>query len=226
MKYTALVFLEVIMPEWKCKAVLFDLDGTLVDSGASIEHLWSNWAAINHIDVSYVLSIIHGRTIEETLKMISPYFHNEESIEEIKKLAIEELSHVSPLPGAVDFLKKLPRNKFAIVTSGSRKVALPSIIGAGLPTPEVIITSEDVRIGKPEPEPYLKAAKELGILPDECLVFEDADSGIQSAIAAGMRVITVGASGHKVGNGSCDILIGYYECVNVDIDGEVITLSW
>lgn len=214
------------MSELKCKAILFDLDGTLVDSGSCIEHLWSGWAAKNHIDVNYVLSVIHGRTIEETLKLISPYFHNEGCIEEIKALAVEELSNVSPLPGAVDFMKKLPEKRFAIVTSGARKVAMSSILGAGLPVPDVVITSEDVCFGKPDPEPYQKAAELLGVQPDDCLVFEDADTGVKAAIAAGMRVIRVGSYIHSLENINNDMRLDNYLNTRVVINEDIITLNW
>ena len=83
----------------ECKAILFDLDGALVDSGPCIEHLWACWANENHLDVNYVLSVIHGRTVSETLRLISPYFHNQKCIDEIKVLAMEELSYVSAIPG-------------------------------------------------------------------------------------------------------------------------------
>ncbi|HGP2346273.1 TPA: HAD-IA family hydrolase, partial [Salmonella enterica] len=174
------------MKKIECKAVLFDLDGTLVDSGSCIERLWTYWAEKNHIDVNYVLSVIHGRTVSETLKLISPYFYNQKCIDEIEFLAMEALSHVSPIPGVIDVLKKIPMNKVAIVTSGVKTVSMRSLMGAGIPVPNIMITAEDVSRGKPDPEPYLKAASRLGVNPDNCLVFEDADSGIRSAIAAGM----------------------------------------
>ncbi|CAM3567089.1 phosphatase [Rouxiella silvae] len=214
------------MPEVKCKAVLFDLDGTLVDSCSSIENFWSRWAIKNHIDVNYVLSVIHGRNIEEALKLISPYFHNEDCIEEIKVLAIEELSHVSPVAGAVDFMKKIPVKRIAIVTSGAWKVAIASIRGAGLSVPDLVITSEDVWNDKPDPEPYLKATQLLDVQPDDCLVFEDADCGIQSAIAAGMRVIAVGSFSHRLKNRQDGMQLDNYKNILVDIEGDLMTLSW
>lgn len=209
----------------RCKAILFDLDGTLVDSGACIENLWSEWAEINHLDVGYVLSIIHGRTIEETLKKISHYFYADDCITDIKKLAIQKLSHVSPLPGAVDFLAQLPSDIFAVVTSGSRTVALPSIRGAGLPLPDIIITSEDVCYGKPAPEPYLKAAESLGVHPDDCLVFEDADTGIKSAVAAGMQVVVIGTSECQDAENNILLRIDDYLNLKVITDGEYINLT-
>lgn len=214
-----------IMTEIICKAVLFDLDGTLVDSGACIEDLWREWAEKNHIDVNYVHSIIHGRTIEETLSKISPYFSNEKCVEEIKSLAIEKLSKVAPVPGAVRFLSSLPLELFAVVTSGAKKVALPGIYGAGLPVPDCIITAEDVSESKPSPEPYLLAAERLNKRPEDCLVFEDADAGITSALAAGMRVVVVGSSQNVKYQNQNLLRLDNFSNVNVSFDGENIIIS-
>lgn len=196
------------MTEIICKAVLFDLDGTLVDSGKCIEELWREWVEKHHLDINYVHSIIHGRTIEEALSKISPYFSNEKCVEEVKSLAIKKLSKMAPVPGAVTFLSSLPHDLFAVVTSGAKKVALPSMFGAGIPVPECLITAEDVQKSKPSPEPYLLAAERLNMHPGDCVVFEDADAGITSALAAGMRVVVVGSS--------LDIKYEYQKLLRVD----------
>ncbi|MFU0886462.1 HAD-IA family hydrolase [Kluyvera sichuanensis] len=210
------------MTKFECNAVLFDLDGTLVDSGPCIERLWELWAKKNHVDVKYVLSIIHGRTVSETLKLISPYFYNQKCIDEIKFTAMEALSHVSPIPGAVNLFRQLPMNKVAIVTSGIKAVSMRSIIGAGIPVPDVMITADDVSCGKPDPEPYLKAASRLGVNPNNCLVFEDAYSGIRSAIAAGMSVIVVGKTGQSIVDGNATYLDDFRNVIVV-VKDEIIT---
>ncbi|OKO99476.1 HAD-IA family hydrolase [Xenorhabdus eapokensis] len=209
----------------ECKAILFDLDGTLVDSGSCIERLWYQWAQENHLDTKYVLSIIHGRTIEETLKLISSYFYNQHCVDEIKERAIAELNQVKPIAGAADFIKTIPAGRMAIVTSGAKKVSMQSIISAGIPVPDIMVTSEDISRGKPNPEPYLKAAEILGVQPSECLVFEDADSGIQSALAAGMSVIIIGANSHLLSsNGIAHV--DNYKGLNVEIEGHSMILKW
>lgn len=209
----------------ECKAILFDLDGTLVDSGSCIESLWASWAKNNHVDPEYVNSIIHGRTIEETLKLISPYFYNQKCIGEIKQLAIEALGYVKPIPGAIEFINKLPGDRLAIVTSGAREVSMTSILSAGIPVPDLMITAEDVTHGKPDPEPYLQAAAKLGVLPSDCLVFEDAASGVHSALAAGMRVIVVG-SGHHGLLDEASIQLADYTNIQVEYKEESFFLSW
>jgi len=209
----------------ECKAILFDLDGTLVDTGSCIENLWTSWAQQNHIDANYVLSIIHGRTIDETLKLISPYFCNQDCIDEIKKLAIEAFGYVKSIPGAIEFMDKLPEGRFAIVTSGAREVSMRSITSAGIHVPDVMITAEDITHGKPDPEPYLQAALKLGVLPSDCLVFEDAESGIRSAIDAGMRVVVVGTGYHGLLN-SAVMQLTDYSNIQVTSKEDSLFLSW
>ncbi|HFH2546668.1 TPA: HAD-IA family hydrolase [Klebsiella aerogenes] len=210
----------------ECKAILFDLDGTLVDSGPCIERLWACWASKNHLDVNYVLSVIHGRTVSETLRLISPYFHNQECIDEIKVLAMEELSHVSAIPGAIDFVKRLPADRQAIVTSGAKEVAIRSIMGAGISAPSVIITAEDVHNGKPDPEPYLKAAARLGMKPADCLVFEDAESGIKAAVAAGMHVVVIGNTDHSLLKDKNIMQLDNYTFIRTSFENDMISLEW
>ncbi|ECO9393566.1 phosphatase [Salmonella enterica subsp. enterica] len=210
----------------ECKAILFDLDGTLVDSGPCIERLWACWASENHLDVNYVLSVIHGRTVSETLRLISPYFHNQECIDEIKVLAMEELSHVSAIPGAIDFVKRLPADRQAIVTSGAKEVAMRSIMGAGISAPNVIITAEDVHNGKPDPEPYLKAAARLGMKPADCLVFEDAESGIKAAVAAGMHVVVIGNTDHSLLKDKNIMQLDNYTFIRTSFENDMISLEW
>lgn len=213
------------MTQIKCKAVLFDLDGTLVDSGKCIEELWREWAEKHHLDINYVHSIIHGRTIEEALSKISPYFCNEKCVEEVKSLAIEKLSKMAPVPGAVTFLSSLPHDLFAVVTSGAKKVALPSMFGAGIPGPECLITAEDVVKSKPSPEPYLLAAERLNKHPGDCVVFEDADAGITSALAAGMRVVVVGSSLDLKDEYQKLLRVDNFNNIKVSFDGDNIIIS-
>lgn len=208
-----------------CKAVLFDLDGTLVDSAACIEKLWTEWAIRHHLNVDYVLANIHGRTIEETLKLISPYFANQHCVDEVKILAIEALSQVSAIGGAVDFVRQLPPECWAIVTSGAKKVSMQSVNSAGIPHPEMMITSEDIVHGKPHPEPYLMAAANFGLPVQKCVIFEDAESGVKSALAAGGQVIVVG-EGVPIASQQIKATVADLTGFKAEFVDGIIHLSW
>nr|WP_319940816.1 HAD-IA family hydrolase [Xenorhabdus sp. psl] len=138
---------------------------------------------------------------------------------------IVELSQVKPISGAVDFIKTIPAGRMAIVTSGAKKISMQSIISAGIPVPDIMVTSEDISRGKPDPEPYLKAAGILGVQPSECLVFEDADSGIQSALAAGMSVIVIGTNSQSLSSNGI-VRLDNYEGLNVKFEGYSMILKW
>lgn len=174
-----------------CKAILFDVDGTLVNSEACVNNIWQKWAAKYHIDPSEVLLVAHGRTIMETLQIVAPHLASEKHVLEVQDIAVSELKYVKEVSGAKSFLQQIPSDYWAVVTSGAKRVSQSSMINAGLPIPDVLIAAEDVTCGKPSPEPYLKAAKQLNLLPEECLIFEDSPSGIESGIASGAKVITL-----------------------------------
>ncbi|MDX7993193.1 HAD-IA family hydrolase [Xenorhabdus littoralis] len=140
-------------------------------------------------------------------------------------IMIVELSQVKPISGAVDFIKTIPAGRMAIVTSGAKKISMQSIISAGIPVPDIMVTSEDISRGKPDPEPYLKAAGILGVQPSECLVFEDADSGIQSALAAGMSVIVIGTNSQSLSSNGI-VRLDNYEGLNVKFEGYSMILKW
>jgi sugar-phosphatase len=208
-----------------CKAVLFDLDGTLVDSGACMETLWAEWATRHHLDVDYVLANIHGRTIEETLRIVSPYFDNPQCVDEVKTLAIEALSQVGAITGAVELVRQLPPQCWAIVTSGAKKVSMQSMISAGIPRPHMMITSEDIVHGKPHPEPYLMAAAGFGLPVQKCVIFEDAISGVNSALAAGGQVIVIG-DGVPISSPQIKATVADLSSFKAEFIDGIIHLSW
>ncbi|MBV8043921.1 HAD-IA family hydrolase, partial [Pluralibacter sp.] len=154
-----------------------------------------------------------------------PYFFTTECVNEIKVLAMENLRHVKAIPGAIDFIKKIPSDRYAIVTSGAKKISMQSVVNAGLPVPDYMISAEDVTHGKPDPEPYLKAARMLGVNPDECLVFEDAESGIRSAQSAGMQVIVINHSCYSHVDNTL-IQLPDYRNMTVTMGNKLIELNW
>lgn len=175
----------------ECAAVLFDLDGVLVDSTACIERQWREWAAARGLDPAPFLRYCHGRRAVETIRLAAPELDAEAEVARFAELAPGEDPVLPAFPGARELLAALPDGARAVVTSGTRKTARRRLAAAGLPVPAVLVAAEDVRHGKPDPECYLTAAGRLGVPPEECVVIEDAPPGIEAARAAGMRVVAV-----------------------------------
>lgn len=180
------------MTECRVSAVLFDLDGTLVDSTPVVERLWKEWADRHSLDVNSILAISHGRRAEETMRAIAPHLPDiEEQAAARIRLEEEMLDGVVPLPGAQSLLSRIPPHQWAVVTACPPVLARNRLRAAGLPCPGILVTGDDVRNGKPDPEGYLTAAGRLGVPPAECLVVEDAPAGIEAGLAAGMRVLAL-----------------------------------
>lgn len=174
-----------------CSALLFDLDGVLVDSTPAVARTWRAWAIQHHLSPEVAIRRAHGRRSIETVRELAPHLDAEEENKRVERMEIEDREGVVALPGAARVLRVLPPERYAIVTSATRELALARLGYAGLPAPANLISADDVNDGKPSPEPYLAGAKLLGIEPKNCLVFEDAPAGINSARAAGMRVIAL-----------------------------------
>jgi mannitol-1-/sugar-/sorbitol-6-phosphatase len=174
------------------KAILFDMDGVLIDSAPAVERVWRRWAIAHHLDPEAVVEQAHGRRSIETIRAVAPHMDAVRENVKVEQMEIEDKEGVTALPGALDLLRCLPPEKFAIVTSATRPLAEARMGYAGLPLPRHMITADDVVDGKPSPEPYMKGAALLGIAAEDCLVFEDTPAGITSARAAGMRVVAVG----------------------------------
>jgi len=175
----------------QCRALLFDLDGVLVDSRRCIELVWHAWAAGRGLDPAPFLRVAHGRRISETIRLVAPELDAVAEAAVLDRMEEVETRGLSPAPGAGNLVAQLADTQWAVVTSGSRLVATLRLRTAGLPIPPVFVTSDDVRRGKPDPEGYLLAAAGLGVPPRDCLVLEDSPTGLAAAKAAGMRVIAV-----------------------------------
>ncbi|WP_157968090.1 HAD-IA family hydrolase [Edaphovirga cremea] len=186
------------MLKLNCKAFIFDLDGTLVDSTACVENVWRIWSERYQQDEDTVMSVVHGRPIEDTLKLVSPHFLTPEHVQEVKDIALEQMKDVMEIAGARSFLSSLPLFSWAVATSGPRNVSLQSMHAAKLPTPLVLVTADDVAEGKPSPEPYLTAVERLGVSPDECVIFEDSPAGVASGFNAGCTVVALGKKAQHI----------------------------
>jgi len=179
------------MPIMQCRAVLFDLDGVLVDSRRSIELIWHNWATSRGLDARPFLEVAHGRRTSETLHLVAPHLDTAAEVAVLDRMEEIETRGLAAAPGAAALLRQLTEQQWAVVTSGSSAVARLRLATVSLPTPHVFITAEDVTRGKPDPAGYLMAAARLGHAPSDCIVLEDSPPGVAAGKAAGMRVIAV-----------------------------------
>lgn len=177
------------MTKLPCAALLFDLDGVLIDSTPAVARVWTKWALQHGFDPTEVVARAHGRPSLTTIRELLPDADHEAENRIVERNEIEDLDGVVPLSGVLDLLASVPPNRWTIVTSCTRALAEVRIRHAGLPVPKKFITSTDIVHGKPGPEPYLKAASLLGFLASDCVVFEDAPAGIRSGKAAGAKVV-------------------------------------
>jgi len=183
------------LPDQHFAAMLFDMDGTIINSIAAAEQVWAQWARSHGIDVPAFLPGIHGRRAIDTIASLNLAGVNAEKEAAFITMAeIEQVEGVQEIPGAAVFLRQIPQTKWAVVTSAPRELALTRLKAAGLPIPQVLISAEDVEQGKPKPDCYLLAAQRLGVNCAECLIFEDADIGIQAALASGGTLVVITAT--------------------------------
>jgi len=179
------------MKTFDCAAILFDLDGVLVDSTGSVTRQWQMWAEEQNIDPQRVVEIAHGVRAIEIVQRLAPHLDAAAEVVRIEKREAADQEGVAVMPGAADLLKAIPGGRWCVVTSGTRYLATSRLKLANLPTPKVLVAADDVSKGKPDPQPYLMGAKLLGMNPAECLVIEDAPAGIRAAHAGGMKAIGI-----------------------------------
>ena len=176
---------------FECDAILFDLDGVLVDSQAVVVRTWHEWAKEKDLDAGRILEVAHGRRPAEVLRDFAPELDADAEARELERMETNDLEGVLEIEGARELLSSLPADGWTVVTSGTRALASGRMGHVGLPRPERFVSADDVENGKPHPEAYLKGAEILGVSPEACVVVEDAPSGVSSAKSAGMRVIAV-----------------------------------
>jgi sugar-phosphatase len=174
-----------------CRAVLFDLDGVLVDSTTSVERHWTTFAARHGVDQQAIRRVMHGRRSQDTIRDVAPNLDPEAEGLRIDQDQAADGEGLRPIAGAGQLLAALSGAHWAVVTSGPRFLAEARLRMVGLPPAEVLISGNDVQHGKPDPSGYLKAAARLGVNPADCVVIEDARAGVRAGITAGMPVIGV-----------------------------------
>jgi len=200
-------------------AILFDLDGVLVDSTGSVGRQWRIWARERGVDEEKVMAIAHGVRAVEVIRTVAPHLDAENEVRSLEAREADDRDGVAVMPGALALVRTIPPGHWCVVTSGSRYLASARLRLAGIPVPDVMVTADDVVNGKPHPEPYLKGAELLGVDPKECLVIEDAPAGIRSAHAGGMKVIGLASTYKESAIREADTVIAKLAQINVRANG-------
>ena len=186
------------MTDFAISGLLFDCDGVLVDSIEAAAVAWDRWSAVWAPSFDFRRDIVHGRRAGDTVAELVEESDRAEAEEQLVGMEIDTVAGTIEIPGAAALLKSLPVDKFSVVTSGMRELALARLAATGMPRVANLVAAEDVSHGKPHPEPYRKGAKLVGENPANCVVFEDAPAGIQAAFDAGIGTI-IGVGVHALG---------------------------
>jgi sugar-phosphatase len=217
------------MPSFHCSAILFDLDGVLVDSTRVVAAQYTRWALENNLDPDEVMKAAHGVRTVEVIRRVAPHLdaESETKIIEDREAAADG---IVPIPGAVALLNSIPRGRWCVVTSGTRYLATTRMRKFGIPIPDILVTADDVKNGKPDPEPYRKGAELLRATSESCVVFEDAPAGIRSARGAGMKVISLPSTYPVEDLHEADVIVPSLTGVKVTLNGaslrEPLVVSW
>ena len=208
-----------------CKAILFDLDGVLVDSAECVERTWRTWSARHGLNADDVIAVAHGRRTIETVRAVAPHL---DVLAEVTALEANEAmttAGVYEITGARELIAKLPADWWAVVTSGTRVIAEFRLKLVGIPIPRVMICADEITHGKPHPEGYLTAAAQLGRTPTECIVIEDTPAGVEAAHAAGVRVIAIETTYPRPQLTTADAVVRRLKDLDVTWDGNVIRIE-
>jgi sugar-phosphatase len=203
------------------QGILFDMDGVLISSIGSVARSWRSWAKLYDVPNAESFEVPHGMRARDIIKTLRPDIDLQEAVKVVEDLEVEDVADLQVLPGVRVLLESLPLERWAIVTSSTRRLLLARLTAAGLPVPERIISGDDVERGKPDPEPYRRGAALLGFRPEECLVVEDAPSGVGAGKAAGCRVLGVLGTHSAAELNQADWVVGSLEglAVRVGVEG-------
>ena len=202
----------------RCQAILFDLDGVLVDSAECVRQVCTDWAIARGLDPEFVFRTGQGLRVQETVRAVAPHLDVDAEVAALVAMEARTTKGLSPVDGADALVRSLPRNAWAVVTSGARPVATLRLGHVGLPIPETLITADDVSRGKPDPEGYLAAARAIGAPPAACVVIEDAPPGIAAARAAGMRAIGIAGTFPPPALAGADVVLPALSALRVAVD--------
>ena len=206
------------MTVFRCAAILFDLDGVLLDSTRVVTEQYTRWALENGLDPGLILKAAHGVRTVEVIRRVAPHL---DAAAETRKIEEREAaaSEAIVMPGAIDLVNSIPGDRWCVVTSGTRLLATSRMRRLGVPVPDILVTADDVKNGKPDPEPYRKGTELLRVDAAQCLAVEDAPAGIRSAHAAGMRVVSLPTTYPVAELREADVIVSGLENIKVTADG-------
>ncbi|WP_433971843.1 HAD family hydrolase [Tunturiibacter lichenicola] len=208
------------------KGILFDMDGVLISSIGSVVRCWRQWAEHYDVPNAEIYEVPHGMRAIEIVKELRPDIDPQEGLRVIEDMEMEDVSGLTVLPGVRILLASLPLDRWAIVTSATHRLLIRRLEVAGLPIPQRIISADMVERGKPDPEPYRRGAELLGLPPVECLVIEDAPSGVGAGLAAGCRVLGVLGTHSAEDLKAATWIVPSLEAVTVDADADGLKLRF
>jgi sugar-phosphatase len=203
-----------------CAAILSDLDGTLIDSARCVGNAWETWAKQHNLDPEQIKITAHGMRTADSLMFIAPHLHLPTEIKTLEDLECGCVEGLVAINGAHELSASIPKSSWAIVTSGSARVANHRLAAVGLARPQLFVTADDVTEGKPNPQCYLMAATALGVDPRQCVVLEDSPNGIKAAKAAGATVIAIGVSRGEHDIGAADYVVHDLSDLEVETTGD------
>ncbi|HKF50358.1 MAG TPA: HAD-IA family hydrolase [Terracidiphilus sp.] len=209
-----------------CRGVLFDMDGILISSLGSVERSWTKWAQMRGVDAEYAIGVIHGRRAIDSLRMLRPDLDGEAELRILEDFEVEDVEGLVVLPGVRELIDALPEDRWTVVTSATERLARVRMAAGNVPVPKRLVTAEAVHEGKPSPAPYLAGAKLLGLQPEECVVFEDSASGVESGHRAGCVVIATTFSHEAEDLHRADYIVRDLGGVVVERRGDSIELGF
>jgi sugar-phosphatase len=210
------------------KGLLFDMDGVLISSIGSVERCWKRWAKLYNVPDAENFQVPHGVRATDVIRMLKPQFSDAEVAEGlriIEDMEVDDTDGLAVLPGAKALLSSLPADRWAIVTSATHRLTLARLAAAGLPVPDRLISADMVKRGKPDPEPYRRGAELLGLAPADCVVVEDAPSGVGAGLAAGSRVLGVTTTHPAVELDSATWITASLEQVQARVLGDALEVE-
>ena len=208
------------------RGILFDMDGVLVSSIESVVRSWRLWAKRYDVPNAETFEMPHGVRAKDIIKTLLPDVDLQEAVRVIEDIEVEDVADLRVLPGVKTLLAGLPPERWAIVTSSTQRLLLARLGAAGLPVPERIVCGDDVERGKPDPEPYRRGAELLAFRPEECVVVEDAPSGVRAGKQAGCLVLGVLGTHSAAELGEADWVVGSLEGLAVTANPDELELRF